>query len=103
MTCEKHTTRYIHPSATTHIYTNNEINVQNETTSGVAEGWGMRQFAWGWSHGSGRCNNNSKASIIGKYNHMVQGVPQPLYIFTLCFYFNTMVHELPTCPVPFVL
>lgn len=68
-------------------------------------GWGvgMRQFAWGWSHGRGRCNNNSKASLIGKYNHMVQGDPHPLNIVTLCFYCNTVAHGLPTCPGPFVL
>lgn len=63
----------------------------------------MRQFLPGDGHMVVGGAIISKASIIGKYNHMVQGDPHPLYIFTLCFYPNNMAHGLPTCPGPFVL
>lgn len=81
MTCEKHTTRYIHTSReTTHIYTNNEINVQNETTME----W-LRAVAGiflprdGHMEGGGLANY-LKASTISKYEHMSQGFPHYLVI-----------------------
>lgn len=56
----------------------------NYVWSGLGLG-GLRQVAWRWSHGCGRCNNNnnSKASLICKNDNMIQGDPHPLNIVTL--------------------